>query len=98
MSGIPIAAQPADRANEMGTRGANPLIWGLRVALVVALIDIGSRLINGYGFPEIPSEYYGFFQRSGVLYQPGRQSTGQIGQIVLTAGIVALAFGFAYLL
>ncbi len=97
MSSIPATAQPAATAEHMPA-WRNPLVWGLRVAIVAAVIDIGSQPWNGRGIPEIAALYYERLSNHFILYTPDRYDTGLIGQYILIAALVAIAFGFSYIL
>jgi ABC-type branched-subunit amino acid transport system permease subunit len=66
-------------------------VWGLRVAVLLVVFNAS------YG-DTIPTLYYQRLQAPSVLFTPGQETLGLIGQLLLSLGVVALTFLFLYLL
>lgn len=90
MASVSVASQPATASGGLW----RAIIWGLRVAVLAALVDIFVGKID-----QIPNDYYARLQsKYSVLLTRGREDSGRIGHTLVVVGVVLLAFVFAYLL
>ena len=90
------ASLPARSADDT-RRGANAILWGLRVAVLLALFDIGLPLLNFPIFDQLGTNYqYSIEHPLYVLFNPG--SSGYLGEMVVLVGIFGLALAFPLVL
>jgi ABC-type branched-subunit amino acid transport system permease subunit len=86
------SSTPNSQSVEVAGRSGGVAIWGIRVAVLLALFDI---LV----MDQIPANYYLRLQSpTSVLFTPGQETAGLIGHLILVAALVGIAFIFPQLL
>jgi|GEM_PF-152565 len=91
MSSVSAPGLPADQSVEYDRRWTSPILWGLRVAALLAVFD---ALI---GF-QIPSDYYDRLARKISPLWTTYSDSAYTGQLILMGVSVVLAVVFAYML
>src|SRR5262245_4388872 len=91
MSSVSAPGLPADQSIEQDRRWTSPVLWGLRVAVLLAIFDalIGYRL---------PSDYYDRLARRISPLWTTYSDSAYTGQLILIGAMVVLAGLFAYIL
>src|SRR5262249_53774137 len=91
MSSVSAPGLPADQSVGQGRRWTSPILWGLRVAALLAIFDA----LFGY---QIPSDYYDRLARKISPLWTTYSDTAYVGQLILIGLMVVLAGVFAYIL
>jgi ABC-type branched-subunit amino acid transport system permease subunit len=91
MSSVSAPGLPADQSVEQDRRWTSPIVWGLRVAALLAIFDA----LIGY---QLPSDYYDRLARKISPLWPTYSDTAYTGQLMLIGACVILAGVFPYIL
>jgi ABC-type branched-subunit amino acid transport system permease subunit len=91
MSSVSAPGLSADQSVEQGRRWTSPILWGLRVAALLAIFDA----LIGY---QLPSDYYDRLARKISPLWTTYSDSAYIGQLILIGVSVILAGVFAYIL
>ena len=91
MSSVSAPGLPADQSVEQDRRWTSPIVWGLRVAALLAIFDA----LIGY---QLPSDYYDRLARKISPLWPTYSDSAYTGQLILIGACVILAGVFPYIL
>src|SRR4029078_949024 len=91
MSSVSAPGLPADQSVEQDRRWTSPILWGLRVAVLLAIFDA----LIGY---QIPSDYYDRLARKISPLWTTYSDSAYTGQLILIGVSIVLAGAFAYIL
>ena len=91
MSSVSAPGLPADQSVEQDRRWTSPILWGLRVAVLLAIFDA----LIGY---QIPSDYYDRLARKISPLWTTYSDSAYTGQLILIGVSIVLAGVFAYIL
>ena len=91
MSSVSAPGLPADQSVEQDRRWTSPVLWGLRVAVLLAIFDA----LIGY---QIPSDYYDRLARKISPLWTTYSDSAYVGQLILVGVSVVIAGLFGYIL